>query len=415
MARQTQRGFSRAARALAVVCVLGAWRAVPAFAQASPAPTLRPAVVRPAACPPGKAFKVTFRWDAVPMAQACTVFVHFLDAKGVTVFQDDHDPDVPTTKWAGPVRYTRNVFVPADVPDGTYRIQAGLYRHTQEAPGWKNYSLTIGGGVTADDADHYTVGRIKISRQAPSPPLDSDRPVTLNLKGYHQTFNEDFHDLSVSADGPGTRWTAHTPYHGDFGDAGFGNPGPDSPFSVAGGILRIRAAKVGGKWRAGLLCSVDPHGAGFSQKYGYFEMRARFPKGAGTWPAFWLNDATNLTDRSQTGMEIDVVEQYGLATQALHSTMHWWRPGGKHEAVATTAFVADMTEGFHNYGLLWTKENVVWYFDGVEIFRRPTPPELQSHAEYLLVNLALGGGWPIDKTPDPSDMWVQHVRAYAKG
>jgi len=33
---------------------------------------------------------------------------------------------------------------------------------------------------------------------------------------------------------------------------------------------------------------------------------------------------------------------------------------------------------------------------------------------YLLVNLALGGGWPIEGTPNPSDMQVKYIKAYAK-
>ena len=44
--------------------------------------------------------------------------------------------------------------------------------------------------------------------------------------------------------------------------------------------------------------------------------------------------------------------------------------------------------------------------------RRPTPPE-HRHPMFILVNLALGGGWPIDKTPDPSYMYVDYIRAYA--
>ena len=56
---------------------------------------------------------------------------------------------------------------------------------------------------------------------------------------------------------------------------------------------------------------------------------------------------------------------------------------------------------------------MVWYFDGVELWRQPTPPEAKVPM-YVLVNLALGGGWPIDKTPDPSRMLVDYVRVYAK-
>jgi len=56
--------------------------------------------------------------------------------------------------------------------------------------------------------------------------------------------NETFDTLSVSPDriGP-ARWTAHTPWNGDFGDARFMDPGPDGPFSVSDGILSITARK----------------------------------------------------------------------------------------------------------------------------------------------------------------------------
>jgi len=47
--------------------------------------------------------------------------------------------------------------------------------------------------------------------------LSTDR---LDLSKYVLTFSDEFDYLSVSADRPGTRWTAHTPYGGDFGDAG---------------------------------------------------------------------------------------------------------------------------------------------------------------------------------------------------
>ena len=45
-----------------------------------------------------------------------------------------------------------------------------------------------------------------------------------------------------------------------------------------------------------------------------------------------------------------------------------------------------------------------WYLTGV----------LHVVVIVAMVDLALGGGWPIDRTPDPSHMLVDYVRAYAK-
>ena len=64
------------------------------------------------------------------------------------------------------------------------------------------------------------------------------------------TFDENFDKLDVSAWGPGTRWIAHTPWNGDYGDARFTDPGPDFPFPTRDGMLRIEARKGDdGKWR----------------------------------------------------------------------------------------------------------------------------------------------------------------------
>ncbi len=57
--------------------------------------------------------------------------------------------------------------------------------------------------------------------------------------------------------------------------------------------------------------------------------------------------------------------------------------------------------------------DITWYFDGIEIFRRKTPEEAKVPL-YLLVDLAMGGGWPIDKAVSPSYMHVDHVRVYAR-
>ena len=65
----------------------------------------------------------------------------------------------------------------------------------------------------------------------------------LDLSDYRPTFEENFDRLDVSAWGPGTRWIAHTPWRGDFGDAAFADPTNDFPFTISSGILRIEARK----------------------------------------------------------------------------------------------------------------------------------------------------------------------------
>jgi beta-glucanase (GH16 family) len=145
---------------------------------------------------------------------------------------------------------------------------------------------------------------------------------TIDLSAYQLTFDENFDTIDVSAWGPDTRWIAHTPWHGDFGDAEFTNPSPTFPFVVKNGILRIEARKGSdGQWRSGLLSSNDPDGKGFSQRSGYFEMRAKLPPGPGVWPAFWLIGDGDPSTR----IEIDVLEYYGIKPDRFYSTVHVWK------------------------------------------------------------------------------------------
>jgi len=376
-------------------------------------PTVLAGVLSQPSCRPGYGFDLTFRWLAEPMERDFTVFVHFVGPGGDTVFQGDHEPPLGTAVWTGAVEYQHTVVVPADAPAGEYRIMVGLYDHAAAGRGWDHQTLRVGEGVRIqDDGTTYEIGRFTVDPAAPVPKLP---PPTLNLEGYHLTFSEEFDGpLDVSAWGPGTRWIAHTPYAGDFGDAPFADPEPGFPFTVENGVLRIEARKDDRGWRAGLLSSVDSKGRGFSQQYGYFEMRAMFPKGPGTWPAFWLLGVPELVNRGKvTQIEIDVVEQYGIAPNALHTTVHLWYPGGKHWAEGKPSIVEGMTDDFHTYGVSIDEADIVFYYDGVELRRMNTPEEAKVPL-YVLIDLALGGGWPIDQTPNPSFMYVDYLRAYAK-
>jgi len=245
---------------------------------------------------------------------------------------------------------------------------------------------------------------------------------TVPPPGYKLVFAEEFDaELSVSNWGtPPAKWMAHTPYAGDFGNAWFTGPkepGVQSPFSVQDGILSITAYKDANRknhWRSGLLSSVDTHGNGFSTALGYFECRMKLPSGAGVWPAFWLSGMTGVNrHRTTDSVEIDVLEEYGVDSTIAHQHVHVWKPkGGESYSKGNATKLQGMTTDFHNYGCLVTKDSIQFYFDGEEIWQTVTPPEALEPL-YVMVDLALGGGWPIDQTPDPSRLLVDYIRVYA--
>ena len=233
---------------------------------------------------------------------------------------------------------------------------------------------------------------------------------TLDIASMTLTFEDNFDTLSVSPWGPGTRWIAHTPWSGDFGGAIFSNPKGDFPFKTENGMLRITAARDGkGQWRSGLLASVDPKGNGFSQQYGYFEMRARLPDGPGVWPAFWLIGK----DRSTSTAEIDVLEYYGDKPGAYSATVHVWHRNGKHDSDYSriNVFGSASPSDLHTYGVKIDSDFIRMYFDGKFVWKTKVLPE-QRQPMYMLVNLGIVEGVTNMVASDPSFMFVDYVRAY---
>lgn len=247
----------------------------------------------------------------------------------------------------------------------------------------------------------------------PGQPSVAQEP--LNIDAYQLTFEESFDSLDVSAWGEKTsRWIAHTPWNGDFGDARFTDPAPGFPFTTDQGILKIEARKeADGTWRSGLLSSVNPKGEGFPQQFGYFEARMKLPPGKGVWPAFWLIGL----DRSKYTAEIDVLEYYGRAPYEFSMGFHIWRQsqGGQNSTGGYWQKVQDgiLNSDYHTYGVDIQADKTSFYFDRKFIWSFDTPKEFHMPF-YPLVNLALGSGWPIDETPNPSILLVDYIHVYQR-
>jgi beta-glucanase (GH16 family) len=207
----------------------------------------------------------------------------------------------------------------------------------------------------------------------------------------------------------------------------------DDAFTQTGGILSItatkrqtpkaqcRTAKADMQYASGMLTTAGcnkwekgPHCTSlqkFSQAYGYFEFRAKFPKGKGFWPAFWL-----VPEDGAWPPEIDVVEWLGHEVKTAHMTLHFNDAAGKHKKSGGEYVGPDFSRDFHTFAVDWRPGLLIWYIDGVER-HRVTGPTVPSQPMYLLVNLAVGGYWPGNpdaNTPFPSRMEVDYVRVYKR-
>lgn len=265
------------------------------------------------------------------------------------------------------------------------------------------------------------------------PTTNTPTPSSAVPMGAKLTFNDAFNTISISgADGADTKWfsqriqccmydTSHPSVPTQM--AGINSPAGQNPFSlVPGGGLDIRLQKNNGGWYSGVLATVDNQGKGFSQQYGYFEIRAKFPRGEGTWPAFWMVN-TNQIPGVDPG-EIDIFETYSILNYSggIVTTMHDWspayiashgnnstsNPGGGPSVVAEP----NLYDGFHNYGMLWTADVMNFYYDNVLIYSMPTQPEFRQ-PYFMIMDLGIGGGWPTTSIPDQNDMIVEFVRAYS--
>jgi len=148
----------------------------------------------------------------------------------------------------------------------------------------------------------------------------------------------------------------------------------------------------------------------FSQQYGWFEIRARFPKGQGYWPAFWL-----LPDDESWPPEIDVMELLGHETDMVYMSNHYRNAEARHEYETGKFAGPDYSEDFHTFAAEWEAGLIVWYVDGVERYR--TTENVPDVPMYVLANLAVGGDWPgmpDETTPFPRTMEIEHIRVYKR-
>ncbi|SNS74167.1 Glycosyl hydrolases family 16 [Noviherbaspirillum humi] len=254
----------------------------------------------------------------------------------------------------------------------------------------------------ADDAgDGWPSAVTRSRRDAPASLIAG--PYGQRAADYILTFSEEF-DRSLDR----SRWNDHIWYE---------RPHPVRNYAVENGVLKIWPARdASGEF---VKRTIDTDGK-FEQRYGYFEMEAKLPRGKGLWPAFWL-----FAHPGERRPEIDIMEAYpggvdpwgfpgkdGVPHPRAYGATTWFdkdRPAGTRQFDTGL----DLSAGFHKYAVKWEPDQQTYYFDGKEVLKLQAS---LSDPMYILLDLWYGSssGDPDATTPlgKGNAFEINYVRAW---
>jgi beta-glucanase (GH16 family) len=149
------------------------------------------------------------------------------------------------------------------------------------------------------------------------------------------------------------------------------------------------------KYQSGRINTRGKH----SWQYGKFIIRAKMPKGRGSWPALWfLGDNLSQDIGWPLCGEIDLMEYNGHHPKtilgSLHSATYNHRLGTQRSDETT---LIDASDAFHDYGMEWTEQFITFSIDDhvyARFDKQPGDTEREwpfDQPFYLIINLAVGG------------------------
>ena len=164
--------------------------------------------------------------------------------------------------------------------------------------------------------------------------------------------------------------------------------------------------------------------------YGYYEAKAKSMKAA-VCNAFWLYDPLVESVKYRDGEyseEIDIFEVFGKANKkenqrAYYAAVHRYQTPYVESLVNKKKYKLenrftrlevpfDFYEAFHIYGLLWMPDELVWYLDGKEVFRRKN--DFFKRPLHIIFDAEIMEKW--DGLPNredlPSTFEVDYVRVW---
>ena len=157
-------------------------------------------------------------------------------------------------------------------------------------------------------------------------------------------------------------------------------------------------------------------------QYGKITVRAKLPKGVGTWPAIWMLPSLKRKMDWPSDGEIDIMEHVGYHEGWILGTIHTEKYNhllGTQKS--DSIYVADATDAFHDYTLEWDKDRLKWFVDGklfetISRNREAKPGWPFDEPFHLILNLAIGGNLGgkhgVSSDAFPATFMIDYVRIY---
>ena len=164
--------------------------------------------------------------------------------------------------------------------------------------------------------------------------------------------------------------------------------------------------------------------------YGYYEARAKSMKAA-VCNAFWLYDPLEESVKYREGEyseEIDIFEVFGKANKkenqrAYYAAVHRYQTPYVESLVNKKKYKLenrytrlevpyDFYDDFHIYGLLWSADELVWFLDGEEVFRRKN--DFFKRPLHIIFDAEIMETWDGLPNADdlPSTFEIDYVRVW---
>ncbi len=285
------------------------------------------------------------------------------------------------------------------------------------------------GGMKVDDSKWHVGNNVPSGFEQPTPGAEIP-PEQIKAKGFEYDYDSLTYELVWSDEFDYEGKPDPTKWGYDTGAGGWGNhelqyytKGDNAEVKDGLLILTARKEKRGNaEYTSTRLVS---KGKG-DWLYGKIVVRAKLPKGLGTWPAIWMLSTDWKYGGWPKSGEIDIMEHVGYDQNNIHYSIHtesYYHSIGTQKT--STKRWSGVSEEFHDYAIEWLPDKIIFYTDDVVTYTYQ-PTKYKSTPTYkewpfdkrfhLLLNIAVGGDWGgikgVAEDIWPQTMEVDYVRVY---